>query len=95
MIILAVGTTTFSGSIALLENTKLRAEVNIDSSKTYSERLLPAVDLILKTNGLDIEQTDGFALAAGPSSFTGIRIRIRNFADQRTLLMTTRVMSSI
>jgi len=74
MIILAVDTTTFAGSVALLEKTKLLAEVNIDSPSTYSERLLPAVDFILKTNGMNIKDMDGFALAAGPGSFTGIRI---------------------
>ncbi len=83
MLILAVDTTTFAGSVALLENTKLIAEVNIDSSKTYSERLLRAVDFILKTNGLDIKEMEGFALAAGPGSFTGIRIglsTVKSFA---------------
>lgn len=74
MIILAVDTTTFTGSVALLEKTKLLAEVNIDSSSTYSERLLPAVDFILQTNELKIQDMDGFAVAAGPGSFTGIRI---------------------
>jgi len=74
MVILAVDTTTFAGSVALLEKTKLLAEVNIDSPSTYSERLLPAVDFILKTNGMNIKDMDGFALAAGPGSFTGIRI---------------------
>lgn len=74
MILLALDTTTFAGSVALLENTKLLAEVDIDSAKTYSERLLPAVDFILNTNGLSLKDMDGFALAAGPGSFTGIRI---------------------
>jgi tRNA threonylcarbamoyladenosine biosynthesis protein TsaB len=74
MIILAVDTTTLAGSVALLEKTKLLAEVNIDSPSTYSERLLPAVDFILKTNGMNIKDMEGFALAAGPGSFTGIRI---------------------
>ena len=74
MLILAVDTTTFAGSVALLRKEKLLAEVNIDSPLTYSERLLPAVDFILQTNGLNIKDMDGFALAAGPGSFTGIRI---------------------
>jgi tRNA threonylcarbamoyladenosine biosynthesis protein TsaB len=74
MIILAVDTTSFAGSVALLEKTKLLAEINIDSPSTYSERLLPAVDFILKTNEKNIKDMDGFALAAGPGSFTGIRI---------------------
>lgn len=83
MIILAVDTTTFAGSVALLEKTKLLAEVNIDSPSTYSERLLPAVDFILQTNGMNIKEVDGFALAAGPGSFTGIRVglsTVKSFA---------------
>lgn len=74
MIILAVDTTMFTGSVALLEKTRLIAEVNIDSSSTYSERLLPAVDFLLKTNQLNIQDMDGFAVTVGPGSFTGIRI---------------------
>ncbi|MCK4760437.1 MAG: tRNA (adenosine(37)-N6)-threonylcarbamoyltransferase complex dimerization subunit type 1 TsaB [Candidatus Aminicenantes bacterium] len=74
MIILAVDTTTFTGSVALLEKTRLIAEVNTDSSSTYSERLLPAVDFLLKTNQLNIQDMDGFAVSVGPGSFTGIRI---------------------
>lgn len=74
MLILSVDTTTFSGSAAVLDKTKLLAEVNIDSSLTHSERLLAAIDFILKANRLRIQDMDGFALAAGPGSFTGIRI---------------------
>jgi tRNA threonylcarbamoyladenosine biosynthesis protein TsaB len=74
MIILAIDTTTFTGSIALLKDTKLIAEVDIDSSSTYSERLLPAVDFLLRTNQLSIQDMDGFAVSVGPGSFTGIRI---------------------
>ena len=74
MNILAVDTTTFAGSVALLRKTKLLGEFNIDSHATYSERLLPAVDFILKAHNLKIKDMDGFALAVGPGSFTGIRI---------------------
>jgi tRNA threonylcarbamoyladenosine biosynthesis protein TsaB len=74
MNILAVDTTTFAGSVALLRKTKLLGEFNIDSHTTYSERLLPAVDIILKAHNLKIKDMDGFALAVGPGSFTGIRI---------------------
>lgn len=74
MLILAVDTTTFSGSVALLEKTKLLAEVNLESPLTHSEKLLPAVNFILQTNGLNIKDIEGYALAVGPGSFTGIRI---------------------
>lgn len=74
MIILAVDTTTFSGSVALLDKSKLLAEVNIDSFSTYSERLLPSIHFLLETNKLDMKKIDAFAVAVGPGSFTGIRI---------------------
>jgi tRNA threonylcarbamoyladenosine biosynthesis protein TsaB len=74
MMILSVDTTSFAGSLALLKDTKLIAEVGMDSSSTYSERLLPAVDLLLKMNQLNIQDMDGFAVSVGPGSFTGIRI---------------------
>lgn len=83
MLILAVDTTTPHGSVALLENLKLLAEVNCVSSLTHSERLLPAVDLILLERGLTIQDVDAFAVAVGPGSFTGIRIglsTIKSFA---------------
>ena len=83
MVILAVDTTTFAGSLALLEKTKLLSEVNIDSASTYSERLLPSIHFLLERNKLNIKEIDAYAVAAGPGSFTGIRIglsTIKSFA---------------
>ena len=83
MLILAVDTTTPCGSVALLEDVKLRREVNSESTLTHSERLLPTVDFILKSEGLDVSDLDAFAVAVGPGSFTGIRIGlslIKSFA---------------
>ncbi|MFW6128855.1 MAG: tRNA (adenosine(37)-N6)-threonylcarbamoyltransferase complex dimerization subunit type 1 TsaB [Candidatus Aminicenantaceae bacterium] len=76
MLILAVDTTTFAGSVALLNNRRLIGEINIDSDLTYSERLLPAVNFLLDSNNIDIKNISGYALAVGPGSFTGIRIGI-------------------
>jgi tRNA threonylcarbamoyladenosine biosynthesis protein TsaB len=83
MIILAVDTTTFAGSVALLDKAKLLSEVNIDSASTYSERLLPSIHFLLERNKLNIKEIDAFAVAAGPGSFTGIRIglsTVKSFA---------------
>lgn len=83
MLILAVDTTTPCGSVALLEGAKLRLEVNSESPLTHSERLLPSVDFILKSEGLNVSDLDAFAVAVGPGSFTGIRIGlslIKSFA---------------
>jgi tRNA threonylcarbamoyladenosine biosynthesis protein TsaB len=83
MSILAVDTTTFSGSVALLKGSRLEAEVNADSSVTFSERLLPAIQIVLSSSGLTIQDVEAFAVAVGPGSFTGIRIglsTIKSFA---------------
>lgn len=74
MLILALDTTTLSGSVALLRKTRLLAEVNLESPMMHSEKLLPAIDFLLETNKLDIKDIDGYALSVGPGSFTGIRI---------------------
>jgi len=74
MLILAVDTTTFAGSVALLDKKGLLAEVNLESPFTHSEKLLPAIQFVLEVNRLEINNIDGFALAVGPGSFTGIRI---------------------
>ena len=74
MITLAVDTCSPSGSVALLENNRLLGEFNLDSQITHSERLLPAVECLFQAVGSRLEDVDGYALAAGPGSFTGIRI---------------------
>ena len=74
MIVLAVDTTTPSGSVALLRDGELRGEYNLESATTHSARLLRSVDLLLGADGLDIRAVDAYAVAAGPGSFTGIRI---------------------
>ncbi|MBM3305113.1 MAG: tRNA (adenosine(37)-N6)-threonylcarbamoyltransferase complex dimerization subunit type 1 TsaB [Candidatus Aminicenantes bacterium] len=74
MRILAVDTTTPSGSVALLDNERLLGEFCLESPATHSARLFRAIDALLEAAGLGVGQVDGFAVAAGPGSFTGIRI---------------------
>jgi len=74
MLILAVDTTTHSGSAALLEDDRLMGEVTCESPATHSARLLRAIDHLLRAADLAIDDIGGYAVAAGPGSFTGIRI---------------------
>ncbi|MBE3124093.1 MAG: tRNA (adenosine(37)-N6)-threonylcarbamoyltransferase complex dimerization subunit type 1 TsaB [Acidobacteria bacterium] len=76
MLILAVDTTTPSGSVALLEDDVLLGEANVESAATHSARLLRSVDFLLGAHGRDVKDVDAFAVAAGPGSFTGIRIGV-------------------
>lgn len=74
MLILAVDTTTFWGSVALLEDNRLLGEINLVSPTTFSERLLPSIELLLKYSHHSVRDIEGYAVVVGPGSFTGIRI---------------------
>lgn len=76
MLILAVDTTTPSGSVALLEDETILGEVGLESGATHSARLFRSVDFLLGALGREAGALDGFAVAAGPGSFTGLRIGI-------------------
>ncbi|HVP90116.1 MAG TPA: tRNA (adenosine(37)-N6)-threonylcarbamoyltransferase complex dimerization subunit type 1 TsaB [Terriglobales bacterium] len=74
MIVLAVDTTTPNGSVALLRDSELAGELDVESRSTHSARLLRSIDFLLAALDLDVRAVDAYAVAAGPGSFTGIRI---------------------
>ncbi len=74
MRMLAVDTSTASGSVALLDGEAVTAEWMLLSSRTHNRRLLDGVDRILAEAGWTLEDVDAFAVTTGPGSFTGIRI---------------------
>jgi tRNA threonylcarbamoyladenosine biosynthesis protein TsaB len=76
MLILAVDTTTPGGSVALLEDESLLGEANVESPATHSARLFRSIDFLLGALAKDIKDVEAFAVAAGPGSFTGIRIGV-------------------
>ncbi|MBI3397995.1 MAG: tRNA (adenosine(37)-N6)-threonylcarbamoyltransferase complex dimerization subunit type 1 TsaB [Deltaproteobacteria bacterium] len=83
MKILAIDTSASSGSIALLEDESLIAELTTCIQKTHAERLLPSIKNLLDSIDIKIGDIDGFALTTGPGSFTGLRIglsTIKGFA---------------
>src|SRR5579871_677204 len=72
MRVLALDSTTRAGSVALVEHGIVIDERAGDSSRTHGERL-PAE---LAQLGAEWSTIDVFAVAAGPGSFTGLRIGI-------------------
>jgi len=50
------------------------AEYTVNYKKTHSQTLLPMLDEVVKMIELDLNTVDGIAVAAGPGSFTGLRI---------------------
>ncbi len=74
MKILALDSSGLVASVAVMEDDILTAEYNIQYKKTHSQTLLPMMDEIRKMTELDLSSLDAVALAAGPGSFTGLRI---------------------
>lgn len=76
MKILAVDTTSYGCSVAVVESGEVLSESHLQERETHSKHLLKQIDEVLDTAGLDIQMMDGFAVAKGPGSFTGLRIGI-------------------
>ena len=74
MLVLAIDTCDARGSIAVLREDAVLGVAAHETEEDYSSWLLPAVDGLLKSAGLPMADIDGFAVAAGPGSFTGLRV---------------------
>lgn len=74
MKILALDSSGLVASAALVENDNLIAEYTIQYKKTHSQTLLPMLEEIRDMVELDLNTVDAIAVAAGPGSFTGLRI---------------------
>jgi tRNA threonylcarbamoyladenosine biosynthesis protein TsaB len=76
MMILAIETATRCGSVAVVSDDRLLASWALWSTQTHSERLMPAVETILRELNLAPAALDAFAVSIGPGSFTGVRIAL-------------------
>ena len=76
MKILAVESSAKAASCAVLADGELLASAWQAAGLTHSRTLLPMVEGMLKNSELTMEAMDAVAVAAGPGSFTGLRIGI-------------------
>lgn len=74
MKVLGIETATIMGSIGLIDDDRVISEYSLNIKATHSERLMLAVDKLLKEAGVELKDVDGFAVSIGPGSFTGLRI---------------------
>jgi tRNA threonylcarbamoyladenosine biosynthesis protein TsaB len=86
MLLLAVDTSGRQGSIALARATKSAAEGNKPvhnvevievgalAGGAFSAQLIPQVAALLTKHGFTKDDIDGFVVATGPGSFTGLRV---------------------
>ena len=76
MKILALESSATVASVALCEDETLLAQAFLHTGLTHSQTLLPMARDLLKACGLTPAQVDLIAVAAGPGSFTGLRIGV-------------------
>lgn len=76
MKILALESSAVACSVCLTEDEHLIAQSFENSGLTHSVTLLPMAEALLKHCGTRLEDVDVFAVAAGPGSFTGLRIGV-------------------
>lgn len=73
-LVLAVDTTQEHGSIALARDGVVLEEVSIHSPSGFAHVLYPHLRELLDRRAVRLEEIDCFAAAAGPGSFTGVRV---------------------
>lgn len=74
MLILAIDTATPSGSVAVLRDDRFLGVISTSVDETYSSRLFRQLEFLLAELRLEMSQFDVFGVAAGPGSFTGLRV---------------------
>ena len=74
MLILAIDTSTRTGSAALLCDSEVLAEISGYEETPYSSRLFRDIADLQRKVVFQLDQVDLFAVASGPGSFTGLRV---------------------
>lgn len=78
MRILAMDSSGLVASVAVVEERvgeeATVAEYTVNYKKTHSQTLLPMLDEVARMTEMDLNTIDAIAVAAGPGSFTGLRI---------------------
>jgi len=76
MKVLGIDTSTSCGSVGLIDDGEVISDYLLNIPVTHSERLLGAIEFILRETRCPIGNVDGWAISIGPGSFTGLRIGV-------------------
>lgn len=74
MKILSFDTSLPHFSVALIDDSRILGAILAEGKRSRNERLLPAVDFLLRESGLRSGELDRIVVTRGPGSFTGVRI---------------------
>jgi tRNA threonylcarbamoyl adenosine modification protein YeaZ len=73
---LALNTASSKTSIALFDGEKILAEKSWQGKNDEAEKMMPAIDALLKNNKKTFENIKRVVVVKGPGSFTGLRIGV-------------------
>ena len=76
MLLMAFETSAKAGSVALHDGEKLLAQSVCNTGLTHSQTLMVMAEDLLKNTGVTPQDVTAVAVAAGPGSFTGVRIGV-------------------
>jgi tRNA threonylcarbamoyladenosine biosynthesis protein TsaB len=76
MKVIGIDTSTSCGAVGLIDDERVLSDTLFNIPVTHSERLLSAIEFVLRETCCLIEDIDGWAISLGPGSFTGLRIGV-------------------
>ena len=76
MVLLAFETSAKAASVALYQDDTMLAESYQNTGLTHSQTLMSMAQALLQSSGYPPQQVEAVAVAAGPGSFTGVRIGV-------------------
>ncbi len=76
MKILGIDTSGKNASVAICDENTVISSSKFTTNLTHSQVILPLVENVLENAKLTIDDIDGFTVAVGPGSYTGLRIGI-------------------
>ncbi|MDE6598606.1 MAG: tRNA (adenosine(37)-N6)-threonylcarbamoyltransferase complex dimerization subunit type 1 TsaB [Oscillospiraceae bacterium] len=76
MLLLGIDTSGKTASVAVCTENSVLAQTTVYTKLTHSQVILPICKDVLKSAGLTLSDVDVIAAAAGPGSYTGLRIGI-------------------
>lgn len=74
MKVLGLDTSTSFLAIGVVENHKILADFKLEAKAVLAQKIIAAVNCVLSSLNLKLTDIDGFGIASGPGSFTGLRV---------------------
>jgi tRNA threonylcarbamoyladenosine biosynthesis protein TsaB len=78
MNILALDTTSKFSSLSILRDKDIVLEYNFATRDELSATLISAIEFVLKSVAIELDQIDAYGISVGPGLFTGIRVGLAN-----------------